>query len=237
MSWSVASYGSGGEPTPEQLAWQQQMRSLFAGPAPNLVPVAWPFATVVGRSDSAAVFVTGALLYPTGLVFRLSAVVRHTSGDLWSDEVGGAPHRRTIDPLSRRFGVRYADGRTAETFADGSGFGPRLGQDPTALPDLDQPRFVHRGGHGDSTGWAEDLFLAPLPPDGPLELFCTWPRFGIEESRSSVDMTGAAAAVASVVELWPYEDEPEPAPFEPPRLGEPGPGFFRPILDDDLGSG
>jgi len=234
MPWSHVSYGFGGEPTPEQLAWQEQMRQLFAGPPPNLVPVAWPFASVVGRNDTAAIFVTGAQLYPTGMMVRLGAVVRHPMGDGWSAEFGGSPRRRRgPDPLSRRFGVRYADGRTAETFGDGHGFGPDPNDDPNALPDLTRPRFVGQGGHGDSTGWAEDLFLAPLPPDGPLELFCTWPRFDIGESHTSIDMTGAAEAATGVVELWPYEPEPQPAPVEPLRMGDAGTGFFRPILDDE----
>jgi hypothetical protein len=124
-----------------------------------------------------------------------------------------------------RFGVRYPDGRVADSLADGI---------PTPAPlevDGTEPRLLDLSGGGGDRRWEQDMFLAPLPPDGSLELVCEWPAYGIAESRAFVDLTGLAEAVGGTVELWPHQPE-EPWTGPRPRLGEPGEGFFRPILDD-----
>jgi hypothetical protein len=230
MNTFSSSFGSPREPTPEELAQVERYRAEMAGAPENVVPVAWPFTAVVGRNDAAAVIVVGGEVFGAGIAFRLIAVVRR-AGSAALDPVSfwprhGLPHSPAQGVL--RFGVRYADGRTADNLQD-------MAQGPFG-PDLDAaaPRLRPMSGHGDPHRWVQDLFLRPLPPDGPLDLFCEWPALGIAESRATIDLSGIASAAARTVELWPLEPEPV---WEPPvpRLGEPGPGFFRPILDDRPG--
>jgi hypothetical protein len=86
---------------------------------------------------------------------------------------------------------------------------------------------------GRSDAAAVAVVLAPLPPDGPLDLVGQWLQFGIGESHTTVHVTGLGAAAAAGIELWPFEADPGEGAYRPPRLGEAGDGFFRPILDPD----
>jgi hypothetical protein len=219
--------GSAGlEPTEAARARFERMRRLWAGPPRNVIPVSWPFAALVGRSDQAAVSVSGGQVYPNGIGFRLIAVTRQARGIAPSSAMGLGSRFPHDDPSELlRFGVRYADGRTAVNDSPHVSF-----MDDSV--DEDQPRLLQPGGGGNETRFEQDMFLCPLPPDGPLELVCEWPTFNITESHTSVDVSGISAAAAETIELWPEEPDDERSEHRGPRYGEPGDGFFKPIIDD-----
>ena len=229
MFRSFSAGGPGDSLSADQLARMEQMREMWAGPPPNRVPVAWPFTSVVGRSDDAAVAVVGGQVYPTGLSFRLTAVLRRAAVSEWpgmSGRPARRPHGGGGPQELLRFGVQFADGRSTETLPGGA-------PDYDADFDPGRPRLINLSGGGDDRRWDQEMFLAPLPPDGPLDLVCQWLQFGIGESHSTADVTGLAATAAAGIELWPFEADPDEGAYRPPRLGEVGDGFFRPILDPD----
>jgi hypothetical protein len=113
-------------------------------------------------------------------------------------------------------GVEYDDGRTATTF------GGRFGWEH----DDGSPVLNENGGGGGGHRYDMSYWLNPLPT-GDLTVVCAWPGQGIDETRTVIPGDAIATARAAVVELWPWEPEPEPEtpPESPPVELPPGSWF------------
>jgi len=209
--------------------WMNYRRKYM--PPENILPAAWPFTLTLASSDQAGVGIVGGQVYPNGLAFEVRVLLRlEDAGNLqtarlfsFGHQIPGMKEMRPTEIL--RLGFRFADGRTVTNLDE-----PLV---PNVFVERDNrsPRITPVGGSGSGRTWHSQVYLAPLPPDGPLEIACEWHSFGIPETRATVDVTGLSAVAASLKELWP--DEP-PREFKPRPLkfGDAGDSFFRPIIND-----
>jgi hypothetical protein len=158
------------------------------------------------RTEQAAVAIGSVRAYPNGFEFILHTRLRA------EDETGyGAdplePHGpplpgRQVPGEVLRLGVTYADGRRTATTAPHP-----LGDD-----DTDPGRLVmlQGGSSGSPRTWDGDIWVHPLPPDGPVTFVASWPKHGVTETRAELDGAAIREAAQRAVTLWPEEPEPEP---------------------------
>jgi hypothetical protein len=150
---------------------------------PGIVPIS---TLVLGRTDQAAVAVTGLSAFSAGIEIFLTARIRPGAGD---------PHDLAASRRSFRFGLQFSDGGKA---AGNPGGGRRDRDSEPAGPVL-HPLAGGGGPHSFVSRW----WLWPLPPAGPLEFVCEWPAFGIAESRAGIDAGLILEAAGRSVSLWP----------------------------------
>ena len=146
---------------------------------------------VLARTGQVAVAIGSVRAYPNGFEFTLHTRLRG------EDEAGLGRG----DPLERhgwrrgsrapdeglRLGVGYADGRRA---AAPSGH-PRPGDDRGRLV------VLQNGGGGSGRSWDGNLWVHPLPPDGPVTFVVSWLEQGVAET--GVELDGAAIREAAGV--------------------------------------
>lgn len=157
----------------------------FRGLPTNEIPATVPLHLVLARTDAIAVWLSGALVYSTGISFSVEASVRTTDRPLGMYGFG-KPESGSTPPML--LGFEYADGTLATN----------LPGRPTALrPNGSTGSGVHR-----RTG----LILTPVPPPGALQVYLAWPYFGIEETKHEIDAALFSAAVAEVTKLWEEPD-------------------------------
>jgi hypothetical protein len=150
-------------------------------PPSLLIPGRLPNDFVLASSDECAVVIEAIDCYPTGFGFGLRTVSRYD----WDEEDHDADlhawrHRsrhREVPPTLLRFGVAFSDGRKATTLEPAWFHGKR---------DRSGPHLYLGGGGGSGLDWTSDVWVTPLPPDGPVAFVCEWPAFGIEETRRSI---------------------------------------------------
>ena len=179
----------------------------------NEVPGSVALEVVLGESEGAVVFISGARAYTNGVEFHVEARLRTPlapgPSHMWGIHGDGEPSDRLL------FGIEFADGRRCSTEP---GFHGLLeGHQPNV------PSLMPDGGGGSSVSADVSMFLSPLPPPGPLLLVCAWPGRGVPEtvSETSADPILEAASGARV--LWP---PPRPREPEPPRAPELPPGSW-----------
>jgi hypothetical protein len=193
-------------PEPDEERETYRRPPAVHGPSPDEVgrPVAASF--VLARSETAAVAVQAIRAYSTGCLFEIAWTVRRT------DE-SAARWRQLHEIAFRHFPAGGADGDTLL-------LGVALGDGTTARTNdrFDRrdpgpgPRFVNAGGSGTSGGTERihgtaDHWLLPLPPAPTMELVCSWPIFGIAESRRTIDTTALREAASHARWMWPEDAE------------------------------
>lgn len=190
-------------PEPEEVREPYRRPSRAHGPSPDELgrPIAASFVLV--RTELIAVTVQAVRAHSTGCVFEIGWIVRRTTQDAaeWRrihDAAFGFGWRaQAADSLL--FGVVLADGTTARTI---DRFDRRS---PGPLP-----RLVYSGGGGTGGGTERihgehELWLTPVPPAPTMELVCAWPRFGVEETRRTVDTTELRDAASAAHWIWPED--------------------------------
>ena len=205
---SFFSLGGPQLPEPEEEREPYRHQPPLHGPSPDEVGRPIPASFVLARSDAAAVAVQAIRAYSTGCVFEVSWVIRRTdeTAGQWRDvhdiAFRHAPAGRDDDD-SLLLGLALSDETSARS---NDRFDRRRpGQ---------KPRFVSFGSgasggterlHGTAEYW-----LHPLPPAPTMQLICAWPRFGIQESRRTVDTTSLLEAASNAHWIWPEDaDLPE----------------------------
>ena len=153
---------------------------------PGIVPIS---TLVLGRTDQAAVAVTGLSAFSAGIEIFLTARIRPSAGE---------PHDPMASRRSFRFGLQFSDGGKAT----GSPGGGRRDRDSEPAGPVLHPIAGGGGPHTFVSRW----WLWPLPPAGPLEFVCEWPAFGIAESRTGIDAELILDAARRSVSLWPEDD-------------------------------
>ena len=125
-----------------------------------------------------------------------SAVRRDAPGD---PAVNGIV-ARSDDVWLRRFprvGVRFADGRpgrrSPHPFTDAE-------KDEDGMPT--RPIIRMTGGGGGGNGFRRGLWVFPLPPPGPVEIFVSAPQVGGDESRVIVEGADVLAAAERAEVIW-----------------------------------
>lgn len=173
-------------------------RPEWTGPPENVLPGVLGTGVVLVNTGALAVAVPVLAVWPTGALVTLELRRRE-----YAD--GG-----DLDPFTWRHGPPQADGlRFGVGFSDGrKALGEWPGR-PAGPPE--RPVLLPRGGHGGGLSYEQELWLWPLPPDGPVELVCEWPAQGVGEARATLDGGELRAAAARAIELWP-DDRPLAGP-------------------------
>lgn len=186
----------------------------WTGPPDNVAPAVAAVELVFVNTGEMALFVAGALVYPTGFEMTLTVLFRDEPEI--EDPIGMRSFRRRrgagdgeIPPELLRFGLQFSDGRKATNVGGPSPWNP--GERP------DGPALTARGGSGGGRRWDQRLWAWPLPPPGELLFACEWPAQDIELTTAALDAEAIVAAGARACELWPAPDLPE----RPVRAEEP----------------
>ena len=153
---------------------------------------------MLGRTEQAAVAITGISAYSAGFEIFVTARFRPRAGGMPGpgDRMPGGPEPR-VAPRSFRFGLQLADGTKV---IGERGPGPAGG----AEPDGPVLRTFMGGGGPRSHFWR--WWAWPLPPAGPLEFVCEWPGNGIPETRTAIDAQLILDAAGRSIRLWPEEE-------------------------------
>jgi hypothetical protein len=179
---------------------RQRQRAMPGWVKPEAeVPRVVELATVLARSEKAAVALGQVRAYSSGFEFDLFAVLRRAelrSYPFWPIiEV----HGDEIVPSDiLRIGLQFADGAVL-TNVD-----RRVGDaDPGDGPR--GPMLTSGGSHAGQRRQDATFWVWPLPPPGPLTFVVEWPARQIPESRHEIDASLILDAAARVIELWPGE--------------------------------
>jgi hypothetical protein len=185
----------------------------------NEVPAVVPISTVLARTDSSALVLTGVQVFSTGIGFTVT--LRCLPEALPADEVdlGGLMWRgRPGHPTELLVGVEFADGRRASNLPD---------RDPFPAPDGPEALVLTQGsGSGQQLSVEQEWWLSPLPPAGPLRVVVRCDLLGLPEAAVELDGAAIRAAAAGVVVLWPWVPPSATEPPPPPAPDLPADSWF-----------
>jgi hypothetical protein len=186
-------------------------------PPENEIPVAVPLNAVLGRTENAAIALTGLQVYTTGVAFDLAVRVRS-----WPDDDHRGLSELVFDHGRRAgqllVGVELSDGRRASNVG-GAGY----------EADASGIVFHPAGGGGGQLSVDQSWWLSPVPPEGSVRFVCSCAPLQIAETSVELDGTAMARAAADVVTLWPWvspamgERPPPPPPDLPDESWFAGP--------------
>jgi len=150
---------------------------------------------VLGRTDEVAVAVTGISAYSNGMEIFVAARIR--PGGRPEDHAPGGQRDLAASRRSFRFGLQLADGSKV---VGRPGRWPEHDSEPAG------PVLFPFAGGGGLHSFVSRWWAWPLPPKGPLEFVCEWPKFGIAESRADLDAQLILDAADRSIRLWPEEE-------------------------------
>jgi hypothetical protein len=192
------------------------------GPPWDFLGSAVPLSLLLAQNANFSVGISGCSAYPSGVTFTVEMRMRGAPPTAPWVPGKNHPFRRwwpvdgaEIPPDVLRLEVRFADGRRATTVR-----GDPLPFESEAGP---RPVLAFRGGSGTPRTWDAELWLAPLPPPGPLAFVTEWPVAGIEKTVVEVDADVILEAAAQSRELWSAHD---PVALTGDSRGESGQSFF-----------
>ncbi len=185
------------QPIPEIPEAEPEVRIQppWAGPPVGWLPGIDDAHHIVFHTDESCLSVGPFDAYPTGTLIRIRLTVRVPSDRLERDlhDLFLRPHHRGAgSPGMLRVGLLLADGFRWE---DAAGH---------HMPSGERHVGFH-GGHGSESEAAQDLWLWPLPPPGPITFVTEWKDRGIEETRITVDARAILDAADRAIELWPAD--------------------------------
>ena len=167
-------------------------------PSEGTLPAVVPVHEIVHCSDRVVAELDYLRVYPNGFTINLFILTN--------------PHLEEAAPASRilaagqghvvhrwpRIGVRFADGRTAGREATFPGH-LDVTKDDRGIPT--EPILTMAGGGGGSHGWQFSVWVFPLPPAGPLEVYVALPAADAVESKVVIDggLVRSAAERARVI--------------------------------------
>ena len=199
MSSFIQAFGFDGDSEPpedhEQPAW--------LGPPEGELGVATALNVVVGRSGQAAVALTQATSFTTGLTLSFTAqardLERRTARTLFQEQHPYGVAEEDLPDGFLRLGVELPGGGKASNIG---------GRHPFGEDDPQGPVFVHRGGGGgsgssDRVTMNHDYWVWPLPEPGSIRVSCEWPLVGISFSTAEIDGAALVEAATRAVPLWP----------------------------------
>lgn len=183
------------DPPPEPIV----ERPVWSGPPRGVLPGYSAQKAVVFKTDDTLLVVHRFLVYPNGVEFSLTLVLRDTSYELedipW--ELRGHPGRRLRDDSLPdeflRFGMLFSDG-TKWTNLDWRY--PSHDEEPSG------PVVSGRGGGGGGDEWEMGYWVWPLPPEGEMTFVASWPLRNIPEQRATVDASELRARAEDAEIIW-----------------------------------
>lgn len=153
---------------------------------PGIVPID---ALLFGRSERAAIAITGMSAYSNGFEMFVTALIQPDAPGFDAEMPSGGMLFHEPYQIS----LRLSDGRTVI-----SGRHPG-DSEPT------EPILQPRGGRGTSHYQHRQWWAWPLPPSGTLEFICQWPTIETGEMRIGIDADLILDAARRSVQLWPEE--------------------------------
>jgi hypothetical protein len=176
-----------------------QRRVPRAWDRPEELPGIVPIDTLhLGRSERAAIAITGMWAYTNGFEILVTALI-HPDGPGFDAET---PNDPTLIIRPYRISVQLSDGRTI------TGERPRGDSGPTGPTGQDGPAgpiMRPRGGGGTSHYQHSRWWVWPLPPSGPLKFICEWPSLLTGETSATIDARLILDAARHSVRPWPQE--------------------------------
>lgn len=142
------------------------------------LPVGTPLHSVIGASDQAVVFLTGALVYSNGVEVGLEVRGRASAASVMDGETFFSRRRTFALAVELADGRRHVYGREAD--------GP-----DSALLEF----HTSRGGGASSS---TQLFLTPVPPADHLLVYFEWPALDIPQTMTRISTLGVDAAAKEV---------------------------------------
>lgn len=215
QGWGMWMYGGAG---PGDTAIEDVRRRMRPD---NEVPGSVALDVVLGASDEAVVFISGARAYTNGVEFHVE--VRVSKPGPRSRDHGLGLHGDGLAGEQVLLGVEFADGRRCSTVPGTRGLlEPR--------PD-DAPSLMSNGGGGSLVAADVSMFLSPLPTPGLVRLVCAWPSHRVAETVTELPADVILEAAARARVLWPVPPQPEPEP--PPAPDLPAGSWFAPRTPSD----
>jgi hypothetical protein len=160
---------------------------------PGVVPIGM---LLLGRSEQAAVAVTGISAFSAGFEIFLTARFRPGPNARPLERAAEPQHEVMAPWRLLRFGIQLPDGSKI------------IGEHGHRGPDDARPAGpilrAYLGGGGPRTHFSR-WWSWPLPPAGPLEFVCEWATAGIAETRASLDGELIRDAAARSLQIWPGE--------------------------------
>lgn len=168
-------------------------------PSEGTVPAIVPVGQIVHRSDDVVVELKHIRVYPNGFTINLFILTNPHRGHGTASYamLGGAG----LDPGQRfpRIGVRFADGRTGGREATFRGH-LDVAKDDGGIPT--EPILTMTGGGGGSNGYHFSVWVFPLPPDGPIEVYVSLPAAAAPESKVVLDGAVVRSAAERARVIW-----------------------------------
>jgi hypothetical protein len=155
---------------------------------PGIVPIN---TLRLGRSEHAAIAVTGISAYSNGYEIVVTALI-HPDAPGFDAET---PDGGMLTDKPYQISLQLSDCRTVTSDR------PRGDSEPTG------PILRPHGGGGTSHSQHSLLWAWPLPPSGPLEFVCHWPTLGTGESRVGIDAQLILDAAGKSIRLWPEAED------------------------------
>jgi len=186
-------------PAPPPDTPQQWSPPVWDRPSEGTLPEIVPVSEIVHRSDSVVVELEHLRVYPNGFTINLYALMDPHLGHRGASFAmlgGPGPDLRQRYP---RVGVRFADGRTAGRDAKFP-FQQGIAKDERGIPT--EPVLAMTGGGGGSHGYHFGVWVFPLPPDGPLEVYLSIPAAGHSESKVVIDGAVIRSAAERARVIW-----------------------------------
>ena len=152
---------------------------IWDRPSEGTLPAILPVGEIVHRGDLVAIELECLRVYPTGFTVQLLILANPRLDPLGAQARllhGGDPHLGRRYP---RIGVRFADGRTA-------------GREAWVFGSPEVPKHAE----------ASQVWVFPLPPEGPLEVHVALPEFDVPESKVVVEGALVRTAAERARVIW-----------------------------------
>lgn len=178
-------------PVREQELFGYEGRPWMGPPNDHIVPALLPWARPLGRSARTIIALRGIEVWPEAITLRIAVYSRDSLQEGRSGSL--IDHRRIPDYNALLVGVLYPDGRRASS-------------ESISVPSASEPaspvlRAV--GGGGTQFHLDHQIFVWPLPGDGPLTLVVQWLDRHIKETHTELEGAAIRAAAVEAGELWP----------------------------------
>ncbi len=183
----------------------------WEGPPGHLRPGVADLSVVLGRSPSTVVALEGAWCYPSGVVLHLVVHVgdtRRGARQRVLEYLQLAHGRGSLDmawrPGGLRWGLETSDGQRVTSLHESPWADERPVDSEPGEWSPDHPVLEPLGrSSGFGSGWSRDVWLWPLPPEGPVTFVCEWTDRGVDRTELQVDATRFRDAAAHAEPLWP----------------------------------
>jgi hypothetical protein len=182
------------QPDPGRREWAAP---AWDRPSEGTVPWLLPVNAIVHQNDDAVVRVESLAVYPNGFVVNVAA---HANPHRSQQEIIATIHQAGV--RTPRVGIRFSDGRVAgrEGELGLPGLGKGQPKDADGFPT--EPIVRPTGGGGGGHTWRHGVWVYPLPPEGPLEIYVSLPAAGLEEGMVLVDGAEIRAAAERARVVW-----------------------------------